>query len=197
MANRLAWFISAVLVLAWSPASRAQLAIEDIWSAAGLTGIVDEEDRNIYQFNTTGSVSMKASVVSGTLDIRFPVHTMPAHDAPPGACTELRALLRDTGPGVRVLVRVMQLGIRSGFDGQLTRLGEIDTNRTPRMSRFNEPQAYAQYRTCLNVPSGRPFDFEFFTYYVDAQLIKTAEGGNPGPGLMAVQICHTEEQCEP
>jgi hypothetical protein len=122
---------------------------------------------------------------------------MPAHDAPAGACTQLRALLRDTGPGVRVVVRLMQLGIKSGFDGQLTSLGQIDTDTSQRLSRLNEPLAYAQYRTCLNVPTGRPFDFQFFTYYVEAQLIKTAAGGNPGPGLMAVQICHTEEQCEP
>jgi hypothetical protein len=109
----------------------------------------------------------------------------------------MRALLRDTGPGVRVIVRLMQLGIRGGFDGQLTALGQIDTDTTQRLSRLNEPLEYAQYRTCLNVPAGSPFDFQFFTYYVEAQLIKTAEGGNPGPGLMAVQICHTEEQCEP
>ena len=197
MANRLTWGISAALVLAWAPAMLAQFVVEDIWSAAGATGIVDEADRDIYQFNSTGSVSIKSSVASGTLDIRFPVQTMPAHDAPAGACTQLRALLRDTGPGVRVVVRLMQLGIKSGFDGQLTSLGQIDTDTSQRLSRLNEPLAYAQYRTCLNVPTGRPFDFQFFTYYVEAQLIKTAAGGNPGPGLMAVQICHTEEQCEP
>src|SRR5919199_6386889 len=119
MANRLTWGISAALVLAWAPAMLAQFVVEDIWSAAGATGIVDEADRDIYQFNSTGSVSIKSSVASGTLDIRFPVQTMPAHDAPAGACTQLRALLRDTGPGVRVVVRLMQLGIKSGFDGQL------------------------------------------------------------------------------
>ena len=188
--------ISAYIVLAWAPVAPAQ-SPEDIWSAAGVTGIVDEADQNIHQFNTTGSVSIKSSVASGTLDIRFHVQTMPSHDAPAGACTELRAVLRDTGPGVRVIVRLMQLGVKSGFEGQLTSLGEIDSDKSPRLSRFNEPLRYAQYRTCLNVPAGCPFDFQFFTYYVDAQLIKTAAGGNPGPGLMAVQICHTEEQCEP
>ena len=197
MANRFTSSVSGLLILTMATAAPAQLVVEDIWSAAGVTGIVDEADLGIYAFNGTGSVSIKSSVASGILDVRFPVHTMPAHDAPPGACTELRALLRDTGPGVRVIVRLMQLGIKSGFDGQLTSLGQIDTNTTPRLSRLNEPLAYAQYRTCLNVPTGRPFDFQFFTYYVEAQLIKTAEGGNPGPGLMAVQICHTEEQCEP
>jgi hypothetical protein len=194
MTEKLTSMVAALIVLAWAPAASAQ--VEDIWSAAGVTGIVDEADLNMHTFNTSGSVSIKSSVASGTLDIRFPVHTMPAHDAPAGACTELRAVLRDTGPGVRVVVRLMQLGIRSGFAGQLTSLGQIDTDKSQRLSHLNEPLAYAEYRTCLNVPAGRPFDFQLFTYYVEAQLIKTAAGGNPGPGLMSVQICHTEEQCE-
>ena len=197
MVHRLtASFISAVIVLAWAPAASMQVPA-DIWSAAAVTGTVDEADLNIHQYNTTGSVSIKSSVNSGTLDIRFPVQTMPNHFAPAGACTELRALLRDTGPGVRVIVRLMQLGVRSGFEGQLTSLGGIDSDTTRRLSALNQPDQYATYRACLNVGTDRPFDFSFYTYYVEAQLIKTAAGGNPGPGLMAVQICHTEEQCEP
>jgi hypothetical protein len=186
-------FISATIVLAWALIASAQVPA-DIWSAAGVTGTIDEADLNIYQFNSTGSVSIKSSVPSGTLDIRFPVHTMPNHSAPAGACTELRAVLRDTGAGARVIVRVMQLGIHSGFEGQLTSLGGIDSDRTPRLSPVNQPDQYAPYRTCLNVGT-TPFDFAFFTYYVEAQLIKTTAAANPG--LMSVQICHTEEQCEP
>jgi hypothetical protein len=187
-------FISAVIILVWAPAASAQVPA-DIWSAAGVTGTIDEADLNIHQFNSTGSVSIKSSVGSGTLDIRFPVQTMPNHFAPAGACTELRAQLRDTGPGARVIVRLMQLGVRSGLEGQLTSLGGIDTDRTQRLSALNQPDQYATYRACLNVGTDRPFDFAFFTYYVEAQLIKTTAGGNPG--LMTVQICHTEEQCEP
>jgi hypothetical protein len=206
MANRLICCISAVLVLAWAPAARAQ--VEDIWSAAGVTGMVDEADGNIHSFNSTGSVSIKSSVASGTLDIRFPVHTMPNHLVPEGACTEFSAVLRDTGPGVRVIVRLVELGVKSGLEGRRTVLGQIDSDTTPRGGRLNEPLEYARYRTCLDIPtvrpalavaqgSFRPFDFQLFTYYVEAQLIKTAQGGNPGPGLMSVQICNTEEQCEP
>jgi hypothetical protein len=187
-------FISAILVVAWALAASAQVSA-DIWSAAGVTGIVDEADLNIHQFNSTGSVSIKSSVASGTLDIRFPVQTMPNHAAPAGACTELRAVLRDTGPGARVIVRLMQLGIRSGLEGQLTSLGAIDSNTTPRRTALNQPDQYATYRTCLDIATEPPFDFAFFNYYVEAQLIKTAPGANPG--LMSVQICHTEEQCEP
>ena len=194
MATRLPWCISAVFLVASASAVRAQ--VPDIWSAAGVTAIVDSEDRSIYQTNTSGSIQIKSDVAAGTLDIRFPVQTMPAHTAPAGACTELRGLLRDTGSGARVIVRLMQLGIKSGFDGQLTVLGEIDTNTTPRNTHLDEPTSYAQYKTCIPVPAGGvPFDFSFFNYYVEAQLIKSNSSGNPG--LKSVQICHTDEQCEP
>jgi hypothetical protein len=196
MANRLASCISTLIVLASPLAAFAQ--VPDIWSAAGVTAIVDDSDQRIHQFNRTGSISIKSSVASGTLVMRFPVHTMPGHDAPDGACTELSAVLRDTGPGVRVIVRLMQLGLKSGFEGQLTSLGEIDSDTTPRGTRPGDtPTSYARYKTCLNVDNGAPFDFSFFNYYVEALLMKTAAGGNPGPGLKSVQICHTEEQCEP
>ena len=194
MVRRVKWCLSVLLAFAAVAAVSAQA---DIWSAAGFTGIVDEADLNIHQFNSTGSVSIKSSVSSGALDIRFPVATMLNHQAPAGACTEMRALVRDTGPGVRVIVRLIQLGVRSGFEGQLSTLAQIDSDTTPRLTNLNDPAAYAQYRTCFRSSSGIPFDYSFFNYYVDAQLIKTAAGGNPGPGLMSVQICHTEEQCEP
>jgi hypothetical protein len=187
--------ISSVIVLALGPAASAQVPA-DIWSAAGVSAAIDEADLSIHQFNSSGSVSIKSSVASGTLDVRFPVPTMPNHLAPAGACTELRAVLRDPGAGSRVIVRLMRLGIRGGFEGQLTSLGGIDTDKTQRLTALNQPDEYAAYRACLNVGTDRPFDFALFTYYVEAQLIKTAAGGNPGPGLMAVQICHTEEQCE-
>src|SRR3982751_4348713 len=125
MAKRLTgWFVAATVV---SCAIGASAQVKDIWSAAGITGIVDEADTGMYQFNTSGSVSIKSSVASGTLDIRYLVQTMPNHSAPAGACTEMRALLRDPGAGSRVIVRLMQLGVRSGFDGQLTTMGQIDT----------------------------------------------------------------------
>lgn len=193
--HKIASFISAAIVLACASTASAQ--VPDIWAAAGIAGIVDEADQNIHQFNSTGSVSIKYSVASGTLDIRFPVQTLPSHDAPAGACTEMRAVLRDTGAGSRVVLRLMRLGIGGGYEGQLTSMGGIDSDSTRRWSRLNEPLEYGQYRSCLNVPAGSPFDFQFFTYYVEAQLIKTSDGGNPGPGLMAVQICHTDGQCEP
>jgi hypothetical protein len=83
----------AVIMLAGASAVFAQ---PQIWSAAGVTGIVDDADLNIHSFNTTGSVAIKASVAAGTLDIRFPVQTVPNLLAPqPGDCAEMRVNLRD------------------------------------------------------------------------------------------------------
>lgn len=191
--------ISAVIVFAWAPVASAQ-----IWSAAGVTGAVDEADTSIYRFNDTGSVSIKSSVASGTLNVRFPVHDVPDLLVPQeGDCPELRVNLRDTGPGARVIVRLMALMIFPGSPNQLTSLGEIDSDtRQP----VGDPNQYHSYAACLHPPPADScgaavgecdvlFDKAFFTYYVDVQLIKTTATANPG--LMSLQICPSQDFCDP
>jgi hypothetical protein len=181
MAQKLTLVVSAVVALACVPAASAQ----DIWTTSGVTGIVDEADAQMHSFNSTGSVSIKSSISSGTLDIRFPVNAL----GPLGLseCVMMRARLRDTGAGARVLVSLIALDITTG---ERSSLGQIDSDT---VAPPVDPTQYALYRTCLNVDSSLPFDFVFFTYYVEAQLIKTTAAANPG--LMAVQIC-TEDRCE-
>src|SRR4051812_49035734 len=127
MRHRLMSCISAAIVFVSAPVASAQ-----IWSAAGISGIVDDADLDISQLNTTGSVSIKTSVSSGTLDIRYPVQTLPDNLIPQqGDCPELRVNLRDTGAGARVIVRFMALPIfpaRDGAPRPLTTLGTIDSN---------------------------------------------------------------------
>lgn len=144
-------------------------------------------DTTMYVFNNTGSVSIKASVASATLDIRFPVQTLPLKDSPEGACVRMRARLRDTGEGARVLVRLMRLDITTG---SLRSVGQIDTDAQPLLNGNHD----SVYQTCLNVPNAFPFDVGSFAYYVDAKLIKTRATANPG--LMVVQICNTDEACQ-
>jgi hypothetical protein len=187
MAHKLPSFISAVFVLACPPAAFSQGFFPSVWTAAGVTGIVDEADTTIHTFNNTGSVSIKGTVAGGTLDIRFPVQTLPVNTSPEGACVQMRARLRDTGAGARVFVRFMRLDITTG---SLRSLGEIDTDTQPELGGNH----YSVYQTCLRVPNAFPFDVASFAYYVDAQLIKTAPTANPG--LMAVQICNTDEACQ-
>jgi hypothetical protein len=187
MAQRLTSLIMALFVLAWAPAGFAQGFFPSVWTAAGVTGIVDDASTGIYVFNNTGSVSIKGSVPSGTLEIRFPVQTLPVNSSPQGACVQMRARLRDTGAGARVLVRLMRLDVTTG---SLRSLGEIDTDTQPQF----EGNQYNLYQTCLNVPNAFPFDVASFAYYVQAQLIKSTATANPG--LMAVQICNTDEACQ-
>ena len=179
--------IAAVSVLACAPAAFAQVNVPSVWTVAGVTGIVDEAAANMYLFNNTGSVSIKASVASGSMVIRFPVQTLPLKDSPEGACVQLRARLRDTGDGARVLVRLMRLNITTG---SLRSVGAIDTDTQPLLNGNH----YSVYQTCLNVPNAFPFDVGEFAYYVEAQLIKDTATANPG--LMVVQICNTDEACQ-
>jgi hypothetical protein len=176
-------FSSAVLVLASASVVSAQT-----WSAAGLTGIVDEADLSIHRFNDTGSVSIKSSVASGTLNLRFPVGTF--HWVPQeGDCPELRANLRDTGAGARVIVRLMRLGIGGeALIGELTSVATIDSDRFPSAASTR----YISHRACLN---GEPSPIVDVTYYVDVQLIKTS--GTANPGLMSLQICPSQDFCDP
>src|SRR5215212_6060441 len=143
-----------------------------------------------------GSVSIDSSVASGALDIRFPVQDVPDLLIPQqGDCPEIRANLRDTGSGARVIVRLMALSIFPGSGTQTTALAQIDTNALPAAG---DPDEYRSYRTCIpHTPPGSEFliDKAFFTYYIDAQLIKTAATANPG--LMSVQICPSQDACDP
>jgi hypothetical protein len=181
MTRKLTFIVSAVVALVCVPPAFAQA----IWTASAFTGIVDEADTHMHLFNNTGSVSIRTSIANGALDIRYPVNAL----GPLGLseCVMMRARLRDTGPGARVLVRLVSLDITTG---QRRLLGQIDSDTVQPPA---DPTDYALYRTCLNVDSSLPFDFVFFTYYVEAQLIKTTAAANPG--LMALQIC-TEDRCE-
>jgi hypothetical protein len=194
MLKRRKWCIAAGILM--SCATVAAAGSGSIWSAAAITGAIDEAGLNIYKFNSTGSVSIKSSVASGTLEIRYPVQTLPDLLIPQqGDCPEMRVNLRDTGAGARVVVRFMALSIFPGSGTQLTTLAEIDSDK---ISLPGDPTAYRSYRTCINnLPPGSEFliDNAFYTYYVEAQLIKTASAANPG--LMSLQICPSQDACDP
>lgn len=195
MSHKLMSLLALVFVFASAPVVSAQ----GIWSSAGVTAAIDEEDTSIYRFNDTGSISIKSSVARGTLNVRFPVQTLRDLIVPQeGDCPQLRVNLRDTGPGARVIVRLMALSIFPGADGAprpLTSLGEIDSDTRPPMG---DPTQYRSYVACIpNVPPDSEFltDYAFFAYYVDVQLIKTTSTANPG--LMSVQICSAADACDP
>jgi len=186
MAKRLMPFISAVIVFAWAPAASAQF-----WSAPGFGGIVDEADMSIHVFGSNGAVAIRSSVARGTLNVRYPVlagglgQFLPPES---GDCTQIRAILRDTGPGARVIVRLMRLSIGGDLElGVMSSLAEIDSD-----TRLPSGNQYSKYRACL---TEHPGAFGDYTYFFDVQLIKTTATANPG--LMSLQICNNDDACEP
>lgn len=184
--------VAFLLVMGVGGSAAAQ---SNVWTAVGNTGAVDETGRSIYVFNTSGSVAIQPSVSNATLEIRYNVtgvSLIPATTTPPNDdsdlesqnCIRLDAKLRDTGPGARVIVRVLQLDESAGANGtgDVRTLATIDSDTGPAST------TYLKYSTCLNVPPGDfPLDFAFHAYVVEAQLIKTNVSANPG--LKFVRLC--------
>jgi len=180
-------FIAAVIVFAWAPDAFAQF-----WSAPGFVGIVDEADLSAHVFGSNGAVAIRTTVGRATLNVRYPVHGgVPGEFFPPesGDCTQIRAMLRDTGPGARVIVRLMRLSIGGDLVlGELSSLAEIDSDT----SLAGPSNQYTRRQACL---TEHPGAFGDYTYFFDVQLIKTTATANPG--LMSLQICNNEDACEP
>jgi len=200
MPHRLIGFVSAVTVLAWATVASAQ----QIWTASGFVGSVDEADTAMHVFGSNGAVAIK-SAVRGTLNLRYPVQTLPDLLVPQeGDCPEMRVNLRDTGAGARVIVRLMQLEIFPAGPGhvrQLASLGEIDSDTRQPSGDANE---YRSYAVCLKPAPDTVFgpgtgefitDYAFNTYFVDVQLIKSTATANPG--LLSLQICPSQDACDP
>jgi hypothetical protein len=187
MAKRLVPFISAVIVFAWAPVASAQF-----WSSPGFVGSVDEADTSMHVFGSNGAVAIRSSVARGTLNVRYPVlfgglgQFFPPES---GDCTQIRAMVRDTGPGARVIVRLMRLSIGGDLElGVLSSLAVIDSDT----SLAGPSNQFTRRQACLTEDPGAAGDY---TYFFDVQLIKTTATANPG--LMSLQICSNDDACEP
>lgn len=172
-----------VFFLAIIGTSSAQL-----WVAS--TGTVDEGSRDTILFNG-GVVSLKPTV--GSAIVRYnvlPVGTLIQPIAQP--CCESRALMvryRDNGPGARVIVTLKRYNVHTG---EVTTLLTFDSEQHPQQSGFQEPVP--------TISDGSFFNFDFAegptegvqdlggdsAYYIEAKLIRSAPGGNPG--LASVRI---------
>ena len=166
-----------------------------VWTAIATTGTVDESDTGIYEFHDTGAVALRPNTVSGTLDIRFNVTGLPLveavappeePDGPIGHCVALRAVVRDTGAGARVIVRLLQLDLFRGTG--VRTLGELDSDAASLAS-----TSYHRLERCLALPIEFQFDSGQFVYFVQAQLVKSNSAANPGLG--AVSVCNRTGAC--
>jgi hypothetical protein len=185
----------ALLFIAIADVAVAQVTHGSVWNAIGKTGSIDEADLSIYEIHDTGSLTIKRSVTSATLDVTYNVtglpNVEPGFPVPEpegiGRCVGMRAVLRDTGPGARVVVALKQLDLFRGTG--ITTLGVIDSNNPPGLA----SEEYFLFETCLNVPDDFQFEYGQFVYFIEAQLIKTTSGGNPG--LRAVSVCVRTTMC--
>lgn len=196
MTRSIAFVVSTVLAL--TAGAVAQTIDSRIWSAIANTGTVDEADHSIYLYHGTGSVAIKPGVSKATLDIRYNVTGLNFLDGlrPPdpdsedeglGGCVALRAVIRDTGPGARVIVKLQQLDLFRGTG--ITTLGQIDSDASLLAS-----TEYHRFERCLDLPWDFQFEYGQFVYFVEAQLIKTSSAANPG--LKAVSICNRTVMCD-
>jgi hypothetical protein len=174
-----------VFMLAIAGTSSAQL-----WVAS--TGTVDEGSLGTFAF-TGGVATLKPTVSTGFAIIRYNVLPVGTLIQPiTQGCCESRALMvryEDDGSGAQVIVTLKRYNVHTG---QVTTLLTFDSNKHPQQSSFQEPVP--------TIGEGSFFNFNFAegptegaqdlggdsAYYIEAQLTRSAAGGNPG--LASVRI---------
>jgi hypothetical protein len=158
------------------------LVAQDVWSWSmpGNTGVVDDESTWAVALNDAGSASIRSSVPSATIKLRYAVTGGPAQltGSDPAMCMWFD--VRDTGAAAQVIAKLI------AFDhgGQQWLLGvfDSDTAQPPLEPSVN----YQRRGVCgLRAPQQSPasllgFDYMNFAYYFEVTLVKTDSSGNPG-----------------
>ena len=162
----------------------AQMAAAQIW--IGSTGAVDESSTSTYFF-TGQSAFVRSSVPTGTVILRYNVFPAGKILTPiTDPCCQGRALMvrfLDNGSAAQVVVTLNRYNVHTG---QITTLLSFDSNHYPPQTGFQEPvptifdSAFFNFSFAQGPTEGTQDQGGDSAYFVEARLIRSASGGNPG-----------------
>ncbi|MBL8206642.1 MAG: hypothetical protein JNM09_20575 [Blastocatellia bacterium] len=145
------------------------------WTCNGATGTVDETAYDLTQY-LNGAVFLNDWAADGSVAvIRYNITATTGLWK--GMTTEFRARVLDNGPQSRVILYVRRYNLSTGA---ITTLGQIDSDNYSASSGFQVMRAYIGNCNSAMIVS----DFDNYSYYVEAHLMRTGWGGNPGLGLL-------------
>jgi hypothetical protein len=170
VAGLLTVVLAAALVL--TDPSRGEAGVDDVWTAAGSTGTVDEADQEAVKFTgTKASVKGKAIGQNGTVVLRYNV--VATADLV-GGVPYLAASFNDEGNDGNVLVKLKQSTQTTGATETLLTL---DSNSSP-----------AGYQTAAVADCNLgPFSFASSVYFVEVRLERSNIDNDVQIGALRVQ----------
>ena len=194
MTRRLSFVPSLGAICVLSLAFAAQARAQDGWIVPGATGTPDESSFSSVSFNDAGTVSLKPGATAAVL--RYPVlHTVnfdwyESEDHTVLLC--MRAVMRDTGPGARVVLKLQEIATMFSdpdtAGASVRTLLTIDSNTAIDEGTSGPLQGSTDYRmavACTNT-TGPVLAWGQHAYFVEATLTRSSSSANPG--LKAIEL---------
>jgi hypothetical protein len=188
---RIAKSIGMALLCACAIIGLPEMAHAQTWVAS--TGTVDSSSQGTFLFNN-GAAFVQPSIPSGTVILRYNV--LPVGDLlipVTNACCEGRVLwvrFLDNGNNAQVIVKLKRYNVITGV---ITTLVTFDSNNFPPAPTFQQAlSSPASLGPLFNFSfAGGPFDGLInqggdSVYYIEAKLIRTGPGGNPGLASISI-----------
>jgi len=164
----------------------AQANAQRAWTCNGATGTVDETAYDLTQY-LNGAVFLNDWAASGAdAVIRYNITATSGLES--GNRTIFKARILDNGPQSRVILYVRAYHLTTGA---ITTLGQIDSDSYPASSSFQVMET-GMGMCSFTGQGGKPAvnNFDEYAYYVEAHLMRTGWGGNPGLGLLWMKNNH-------
>ncbi|UFP94837.1 hypothetical protein [Gloeobacter morelensis] len=164
------WAAAAALPVLLLGTAMAQAAP---WTAAGSTGVADEEDLQLVSANE-GRIEVAGSVAGpATLNLRYNIVALDELvNLDNTSYTRLTARFRDNGNNARVELRLKSYNLATGVTSTLA---NFDSNAHPANSN------YQQQGLCIPPAT---LDFSQNVYFIDALLTKSSSSGTPSLGAI-------------